>query len=133
MYLLAHDVDLVEGAAAAAGAAGVGVRDLESRPLEPVDEVDLGALQHLGALAIDRHLDPVVILDEVFQLVDFGVEEHLVGETRASTGANTNAERNGIFFRSEQLTGFVDGWWGEGDQSDSFGSGQYIDVEGVEE
>ena len=85
-------VGLAEGAAAAAGATGGGVRDLESRPLEPVDEVDFGALEHLGTLAIDCHFDPVVILDEVLELVDLGVEEHLIGETRAPAGANTDAK-----------------------------------------
>ena len=94
---------LAERLAAAAGAGGVRVVDREPGALQAVLVVERGARQQLRARRVDDDLHAA----ELGQLVvagDVGVEEHLVREARAATGAHGDAQRQlGLALGVEQL------------------------------
>ncbi len=81
-----------EGLAAAAGALGVRVRDVEPGALEAVLVVERPTGEVLERRRVDDHGDPaVLVLDVVVGLV--GVEVHLVAEAGAPAGAHGDPQR----------------------------------------
>src|SRR3954465_6847710 len=84
-----------EALAAAAGAAGVGVLDGEPGALEPVLEVEDGALEQLGAGRGDAPPPAAPFLGDVVG-GEVAVEEHLVAEAGASAGSDRDPQGESV-------------------------------------
>src|ERR1700728_3335502 len=80
-----------EGGAAAAGAGGVGVDDVEAGALEAVAVLERRPGQQLGAGRVHDHLDGAELAHHVVGH-DLGVEEHLVAVAGAATGLDGNSK-----------------------------------------
>jgi hypothetical protein len=108
-----------ERRAAPAGAGGVGVVVGETGFGQGVLVVERGAVEELGARRIDHDLHAGVVGRDVV-VVDVGVEEHLVAESRAATGAHGHAQRQGVVALSRDEVLDLDGRGvGERDHSGS--------------
>lgn len=90
---------------------------MEPSVVQAVAVVELGTGEHLCALGVDDHADVTVGLHDVVS-GDFGVEEHLIAESRAATGLDGHAEGQAFVTRllGEELCDLGDGLVGEDDR-----------------
>src|SRR5579883_1549989 len=80
-----------DGGAAAAGAFGVRVVELEPGPVQPLDVVDLRTLEVLEAQRIDVELD-AVRLELLVELADLVLEVEIVGEAGAAAADHAQTQ-----------------------------------------
>src|SRR5439155_9397814 len=113
---------------ATARAGGVGVVDREPGALEAVLVVEAGSPQMGGAGRVDHHADTAGVGAQVVGR-DVGVEEHLVAEARAATGAHGHAQAQLLVaLRLHQLLDLGSGAVGEGDDLVGLGSLSLLDT-----
>ena len=91
--------ELAEARSAAAGALGVWVVDFEPGLLDRLGVVEGRADEHASGRLVTYESN-VAVFGDVVVIGDFGVEEHLVAEPRASAWAYGDAQCESLFVLS---------------------------------